>query len=325
MATPDPANVSPWYLRNINQALALDEVTGTVYLNTNAQIIGNVTIGAAIDAHVSELGNIDISGNTMPVTGQVSVTQDTNPWIVSLDNTNNIDNAPWNLQVARNQVPGVQGLSISGYSSNVGTTFIPAWDDGTYVYFDSAHQVRVWSSSASDTNVSVLVSGLDASYNILTETVTLTNGTTGVLTTSSFLRVNSISLTRVPQNVGTIRAGSSDKTITLAFIGTTSNNSAGRSQMTVYTVPAGYTFYLTQSNWYTNQTGSQTATYRSWTRTPTGLITVVLTFPMQQQYNSTKVVPRPYPEKTDIQWQVASSSGTSNIGGQIEGYLIANI
>ena len=28
MATPDPANVSPWYLRNINQALALDESTG---------------------------------------------------------------------------------------------------------------------------------------------------------------------------------------------------------------------------------------------------------------------------------------------------------
>jgi hypothetical protein len=94
--------------------------------------------------------------------------------------------------------------------------------------------------------------------------------------------------------------------------------------MSIYTVPAGYTFYLTQSNWYTNQTGSQTALYRSWTQSPTGLVMVVLTFPMQQQYNSVKVVPRPYPEKTDIQWQVASSTGTSKIGGQIEGYLILN-
>lgn len=324
MATPDPANVSPWYLRNINQALGLDTVTGNVYLRTDSQITGNVTIPGTVEAHVTQLGNIDISDTSMPVTGEVSVTQGTSPWIVSMDNNYSLDNAPWELQVARNQVSGVQGLSISGFSSSVGTSFIPAWEDGAYVYFNTAQQVRVWSESASDTNVSVLVSGLDASYNILVETVTLTNGTTGVLTTGNFLRINNISLTRVPQNVGKIHAGSSDKSITLAYIGTSSNNSAGRSQMTVYTVPAGYTFYLTQSNWYTNQTGSQTALYRSWTQSPSGLVNIVLTFPMQQQYNSTKVVPRPYPEKTDIQWQCASSSGTSNIGGQIEGYLIAN-
>ena len=275
MATPDPSNVAPWYLRNITQALALDDITGNVYLRTG-------------------------------VTG------------------GSLASAPWNVQVATGQVPGVVGLSISGYSANVGTTFQPAWDDGTYTYLGSAQQLRLWSENASDTNVSVLISGLDATYTPLTETVVLTNGTTGVTTTNSFLRVNNISLTRTPQNVGMIHVGTSDKSITLAYIGTTSNNSAGRSQMTVYTVPAGYTFFLTQSNWYTNQTGSQTALYRSWTQSPTGLINVVLTFPMQQQYNSTKVVPRPYTEKTDIQWQCASSTGTSKIGGQIEGYLISN-
>ena len=99
---------------------------------------------------------------------------------------------------------------------------------------------------------------------------------------------------------------------------------AGRSQMTVYTVPAGYTFYLTQSNWYTNQTGSQTALYRSYTQTSAGVINTILTFPFIDQYNSVKVVPRPYLEKTDIQWQVQSSTGTSRVGGQIEGYLILN-
>lgn len=239
-------------------------------------------------------------------------------------NSLSLSSAPWNLQVARGLVTGVTGLSISGYSAAVGITYQPAWEDGQYVYFPSAQAVRVWSESASDTNVSVLVSGLDANYVQQTETVVVTNGPTGVLTTKQFLRVNSINLTQTPQNVGILHAGSSDKTITLAYIGTADNLSAGRSQMTVYTVPAGYTFYLTQSNWYTNQTGSQTALYRSWTRGPNGVINVILTFPMQQQYNSVKVVPRPYPEKTDIQWQVASSSGTSRIGGQIEGYLISN-
>ncbi len=31
MAYPEPTEVSPWYLRNITQALALDETSGNVY------------------------------------------------------------------------------------------------------------------------------------------------------------------------------------------------------------------------------------------------------------------------------------------------------
>jgi hypothetical protein len=91
--------------------------------------------------------------------------------------------------------------------------------------------------------------------------------------------------------------------------------------MTVYTVPAGYTFYLTQSNWFIN--ANQPAAYRSWTQNPDGLINIVLTFPILDTYNSTKVVPRPYTEKTDIQWQASVPQNTS-VGGQIEGYLISN-
>jgi hypothetical protein len=236
------------------------------------------------------------------------------------DNTT-LQSADFNQHVAMGKVPGVTGLSISGYRLSNSTTYLPAWENGAYVYFPSAQVVRVWSASDSDTDVSVRIDGLDANYVSQTETVVLTNGTTGVLTTKEFLRVNSISLTRAPNNVDQIQAGSSDKTITLAFIGTVSNNSAGRSQMTVYTVPAGYTFFLTQSNWYIN--GNSPASYRSWTQRPDGLISIILTFPILDQYNSLKVVPRPYAEKTDIQWQASVPNNTA-IGGQIEGYLISN-
>jgi hypothetical protein len=227
----------------------------------------------------------------------------------------------FNLAVAQGKVPGVRGLSISGYRQSTGTGFLPAWENGAYVYFPTAQVVRVWSASASDTNVSVLINGLDADYVEQTETVVLTNGTTGVLTTKLFLRINSISLTRAPNNVGLINAGSSDKAIILAFIGTVGNISAGRSQMTVFTVPAGHTFYLTQSNWYINS--SQPASYRSYTQSPDGLVTIILNFPILDQYNSLKVVARPYPEKTDIQWQASIPNNTA-VGGQIEGYLISN-
>jgi hypothetical protein len=34
MAIPDPSQVAPWYLRNINQALELNEATGNVFVRT---------------------------------------------------------------------------------------------------------------------------------------------------------------------------------------------------------------------------------------------------------------------------------------------------
>jgi hypothetical protein len=75
MAEPTPANVSPWYLRNVTQALALDETSGNVYIRTDANIsVGNVTVG---NVGITGFGNIDITGNTLPVTvesGNIDVT-----------------------------------------------------------------------------------------------------------------------------------------------------------------------------------------------------------------------------------------------------------
>jgi hypothetical protein len=84
MAVPDPSQVAPWYLRNITQALELDEATGNVFVRTNAQLtIGNVGNVNVTDVAISSLGNIDISGNTMPVSGNVTVFQGTDPWTVA--------------------------------------------------------------------------------------------------------------------------------------------------------------------------------------------------------------------------------------------------
>ena len=66
MAEPNPSNVAPWYLRNITQALALDNTTGNVYVRTDANLsIGNVTVG---NVGITSFGNIPINGNTLPVT-----------------------------------------------------------------------------------------------------------------------------------------------------------------------------------------------------------------------------------------------------------------
>ena len=104
MAVPEPSNVAPWYLRNINQALALDEISGNVYVRTgfegNIIISGNVNIPGNVDAHISEIGT---SGNL------------TVPWMpVSIDGNSNVTISGGNVNAA---VSGT--VTVSTISSNV--------------------------------------------------------------------------------------------------------------------------------------------------------------------------------------------------------------
>lgn len=127
---PNPSEVSPWYLRNITQALALDEATGNVYVRTgftgNIVIEGNVVVPGSIDAHVSEIGTsgnltvpwmpVSIDGNTaVTVTsGNITVAQGTDPWIISGDITGNVG-VTGNVNVT-------QGTSPWVVDGNVGIT-----------------------------------------------------------------------------------------------------------------------------------------------------------------------------------------------------------
>ena len=80
MAVPEPTEVAPWYLRNINQALELDETTGNVFVRTglaaggNIVITGNVTIPGEIDTHITSIGSLgNITTPYMPIGGNVIV------------------------------------------------------------------------------------------------------------------------------------------------------------------------------------------------------------------------------------------------------------
>lgn len=227
---------------------------------------------------------------------------------------------PFELQVARGLIAGHTSLNIAGYQAAVGTSFIPIWENPTaYVYPSVASTMLLSSSSASDTSVLILINGLDADYAMISEQLLLTNGTTGVATVNSYLRVTSLTVIDGVNPVGAISLTDNAKTNTYAKIAI----GAGTSAMTIYTVPAGYTFYLAKSSAYTHQGNNQNSSYRSYTISPSGIVKAVLQIPFATQYLSEKTVPRPYTEKTDIQWQ-CSASQTSEIGLQIEGILIKN-
>ena len=170
---------------------------------------------------------------------------------------------PFDLQVARGQIYGHSVVSLFGYQSSVTTTAIPIWENATtYTYITSASTLSLVSTSASDdTSAKILISGLDSSFNPISETLAM-NGTGAVTTVNSYFRVNSLLMvspgTGQSTNVGTITLKQSSNIVAQINVG------IGKSQSTIYTVPAGYTFYLdlAEVNSSNSYTGSTIITYR---------------------------------------------------------------
>ena len=232
---------------------------------------------------------------------------------------------PFELQVARGQIPWHSLVNIFGYQAAVSTAGPYAvWENvAAYVFPASAQQMLVYSSSASDVNCRIVITGLDENFDPITEVVILTNGTTGVLTTKSFYRIQSLLATDAAyaNPVGIIHVAKSDKSITYGQI----NAGIGKSQMAVYTVPNGYTFYLMRVDAYANEAGSGNnyANYRvSAVDNVNGTTYVVLQTPFLGRYEARRVIPFPYTQKTDLQWQISTGTSTSPVGVIIEGILI---
>lgn len=236
---------------------------------------------------------------------------------------------PFELQVSRGQISGHSTVSIFGYQAAIPTSgFIPIWENATtYAYPASAITMTLLSSSSSDAGVSVLINGLDGSYNQISETITFTAGNyTGVNTTNSYLRINSMQVTAVPSsgssNAGTIQLQNTGKTVTYAQI----NVGIGRTQSSIYTVPNNYTFYLKRTQGWTNQvyTSGNYGTYRTWTVNAAGVNALVTQRPFVANFVSERWYPNIYAAKTDIQWQMSATGAAYAAGFSAEGVLVAN-
>ena len=234
---------------------------------------------------------------------------------------------PFDLQVARGQIQGHSIVSIFGYQSSVTTTAIPIWENATvYTYITTASTLTLVSTSASDdTSAKILISGLDSSFNPISETLAM-NGTSGVTTVNSYFRVNSLVMvsagTSQTTNVGTITLKQSSNIVAQINIG------IGKSQSTIYTVPAGYTFYLdlAEVNTSNSYTGAGIFTYKVQAiNNVTGVKLTVLQQPFVAIYVANRASdPFAYAEKTDIQWQLSTSTGTLAAGIIVTGKLIQN-
>jgi hypothetical protein len=198
-----------------------------------------------------------------------------------------------------------------------------------YVFPSSASTLTLVSTVNTDT-ATITITGLDASYNLLSENLAL-NGTTNVTTVNSYFRINSIAVSvgsaTNPTGVVTLSGGGN----VYAQINTTtvsgSTTSIGVSQMAVYTVPNGYTFYGWRYGAYSSFNGNTAnyTTYRAISNASSGVERVIVQTPFNTTYEVQRHYPFPYAGGTDLRFQIASSAATAAVVSvNIGGILIAN-
>ena len=231
---------------------------------------------------------------------------------------------PFELQVSRGQIPGHSVLhkfgAVPAMSINTTGTI---WDIDDTLYpwsaLTAAGTLTVDRASASDANKVITIQGLDADYNQISENVTLTNAT-GNPTTLSFIRVyRAFMHNGSAANVGNINIKIS--TTTIARI------TAGKAQtlMGVYTVPAGYSLYVTQGV-MSVQSGAD-ATGNFFVRYGgESAFRIAHTFEVASaEYFYAFHAPFKLPEKSDVDIRADLRSNNARITAAFDAYLIREV
>jgi hypothetical protein len=219
---------------------------------------------------------------------------------------------PFELQVSRNQIPYHKRIFKFGFNPDVNGSNETIWDvGGLYVYPSSALAMTATTTAgtpADDNGVLVIIQGLDADYNEVSEEVTLAGAGTAT-TIQTFLRVYRAFVSGSQQPTGTINITNGGTTYARITVG------ENQTLMSLWTVPAGYTAYLDHLNIATGTTNANQYVTISFTARN---INGVFRTQVKQTVGSGGVAdffikyPLPFEEKTDLEVR-AISSGSNNL------------
>jgi hypothetical protein len=244
-------------------------------------------------------------------------------------------NELFELQVARGQIQGHRNVTVFGFNGDVDQTQVSVWPLPSLITFPSAAlQMTVSSTSANDTAAgtgarTVVVQGLDANYNEVTETVTL-NGQTAVTMSASLLRVNYAYVATAGSGnsaagdiyigTGTVTAGVPATVydiIKFDYNATTTGS---------YTIPAGYTAYVSQGLFSTGQpSGTTQVQGRLLTRGLNNIrMTAALTTLNNGVANYVFEYPLAVPEKTTIEATAVASANNNAVSSMFVILLVKN-
>jgi len=225
----------------------------------------------------------------------------------------------WPAAVALGKTGGNSARNIFGYQQTADTTLRAMWyrPNTSYVFPSSAQTMQVRSSSGSDT-MNLVINGLDANYDEISETVTLT-GTGIVTTTKEFFRLNSAAIL-AGSNVGTIDIGDDLAGTPTYYKGIRPGD--GSCQDSFFTVPRGYQFMLYRIDAFSaDSTSAKPAIFRNFVRNESGRLLNVARTTFFNNMHIQRQIPFAYAEKTDIQLQGATQAGSHEIAIFSEGVL----
>ena len=244
-------------------------------------------------------------------------------------------NELFELQVARGQIQGHRNVTVFGFNGDVDQTQVSVWPLPSLITFPAAAlQMTVSSTNANDTAAgtgarTVVVQGVDANYNEVTETVTL-NGQTAVTMSASLLRVNYAYVATAGSGnsaagdiyigTGTVTAGvpATVYDIIKFDYNTTTTGS--------YTIPAGYTAYISQGLFSTGQpSGTTQVQGRLLTRGTNNIrMTAALTTLNNGVANYVFEYPLAVPEKTTIEATAIASANNNAVSSMFIILLVKN-
>jgi len=231
---------------------------------------------------------------------------------------------PFELQVARGQIAYHETQFKFGFNPDIDDSLETIWaEGGLYSYLSSATVLKISSSSANDTSAgtgarTITISGLDANYDEISESVTL-NGQTAVNTTQSFLRVFRIIVSTAGsggQNAGVIYAGTGTVTsgVPANKYGTIAVGD-NQTLMCFWTVPRGYTAFLYQIDISMNtEVANKFGTVSLVARLNGGVFNVKDKFALSQDIIHQEFKhPIKFAEKTDLEVRAIASSSNANL------------
>lgn len=226
---------------------------------------------------------------------------------------------------------GVSGRDYQrkfGHNAAVGTTEEPIWAESavSYTYPTGTMTMTLSSSNANDTAAgtgarTIYVEGLDASWNVVSETASL-NGQTGVTLANQYRRV---------YRCYVVSAGSGGVNAGIIYIGygaiTTGKPATVQASVVVgmnqtlqalYTIPNGKTGYLLSVRASANGAGE----IRIYTRTDGSVFRIQNRLPIVSDIDKDFIFPVVLPSKTDIEVRGVADVGTKHMGADFEILLV---
>jgi hypothetical protein len=247
----------------------------------------------------------------------------------------NVNNAM--VDMARGLNSEIQSVRGFGRNASTSTTVQDIWIvGGNYPFQTTADKLVVVSNNTNDADgglgaQKVRLFGLDTNWNQIDEEVTLVGNGESLPTTNSFIRIDRAQVTDVGTyagsnyNILSINRDVSAVTVSSIRGGygggiDTSNYGLGRSELGIYSIPAGYTGYVLRIGGSIDLSGNKTGTIRLFKRicgndvtTPFWSRQLIWSIDnIQGTFEVRFESPLVLPEYTDI-WFRGSTSGAGTI------------